>query len=228
MLKPETRSRAIFAKVIVEEGRITRGDFDFPDVTGSLEGQIMVDGVAPKEAAIVVTFVNETGDEERRYAKTEPDGYYRIKDLGSGNAQFLVRAKNSEGRVFFLVPQNIFIPEWEETVFEIDLLSGSRIAGRVSGVPEGFGAGVMVLPGDVAVEEINLEVMLDLSRSATVVIDPMGGDEFFASGFEPGAYTVLLMAIKKGTSDPVGEVITGSHSVELEEGEEVFIEHSFD
>ncbi len=226
--RPVTRWRTITAEVIIEEGGTTRGDFDFPAAASSLEGQILVDGVAPEKARVTLRLINEDGDEERRDADTDSDGYYRIGDLGSGNAQLQVRAETSGGRVSFSVAQNVSIPEWEEAVFDIELMSGSHIAGRVSGVPEGFEAGVVVLPGDVAVGEVNLEVAFILIQTATVVIDPMGGDEFFASGFEPGTYTVLFMAIKQGTSDPFGEIITGTYRVEPEDGEEVFIEHTFD
>jgi hypothetical protein len=226
--RPVTRWRTIGAEVIIEEGGTTRGDFDFPAAASSLEGQILIDGVTPKKARITVRLINEDGDEERREADTDSDGYYRIGDLGFGNAQVQVRAENSEGRFFFSAARNVPIPEWEEAVLDIELLSGSRIAGRVSGVPEGFEAGVIVLPGNVVIGEVNLEVAFVLFQTATVNIDPMGGDEFFASGFEPGTYTVLLMAVKQDTSDPFGEIITGTYSVELEEGEEVFIEHSFD
>ena len=96
---------------MIEEGRTTRGDFDFSDATGSVEGQITVDGVTPKKADITVTLLNEDGDEERHHAHADSEGYYRIEDLGSGNARLGVIAESLEGRKFFSAEQNVFIPE---------------------------------------------------------------------------------------------------------------------
>ena len=86
----------------------------------------------------MVVLVKEGEDEERRHAEADSDGYYRIEELGSGNAQLSVRAESLEGGFFFTAARNISVPEWENVVLNIELLSGSLIAGRISGVPESF------------------------------------------------------------------------------------------
>lgn len=220
--------RSIIAEVIIEEGRTTEADFDFPAQTSSLEGQITVNGVAPKKAYIMLALVSEGKDEEQRRADADSDGYYRFEELGSGRAQLSVRAESLEGRIFFTVVRNVSVPELENVSIDIELLSGAFISGRVSGVPEDFEAGVIVLPGDVEVSEVSLEGILDMYQTATVVIDAMGSDEFHATGLDAGTYTVLFLAFKETASDFYGEIIVGSYMVELGDGEEVFIEHSFE
>lgn len=224
----DLKKRIIRAKAVIEEGRTTEADFDFPAQTSSFEGQITVNGVAPKKAYIMLALVSEGKDEEQRRADADSDGYYRFEELGSGRAQLSVRAESLEGRIFFTVVRNVSVPELENVSIDIELLSGAFISGRVSGVPEDFEAGVIVLPGDVEVSEVSLEGILDMYQTATVVIDAMGSDEFHATGLDAGTYTVLFLAFKETASDFYGETITGSYLVELGEGEEVFIEHSFE
>ena len=229
---PGLRSRPvrtfIRARVIIEAGRTTQADFDFQALTSSLEGWITVNGAAPKEADIMITLASEGEMEVRSRTEADSDGYYRFEELVSGHAQLRVHAESLEGWSLFDVTRNVSVPDGEQIFFNIELFSGSLIAGRLSGVPEGFEAGVLVLPGDVEVEELSLEVVADLFEIAAVVIDPMKSDEFQATGLERGTYTVLLLAIKQGVSDPFGEIIVGNYLVELKEGEEVFLEHSFE
>lgn len=221
-------SRSIHSDVVIEEGRTTEANFDFSVLTSSIEGRITVNGVTPKEASIALSLVGENMDLERQFTQSDSDGYYRFEELGFGRAQLAVRAESPDGRIFFTAVRNISIPESEVVVFDVELLAGAVITGRVSGVPENFEAGAIVMSGDVEVGEFSLEAVLDLYETATVTVDLMGSDEFHATGLEPGTYTVLMMAIKQGTSDPFGEIFGGSYVVELGEGEEVFIEHSFE
>lgn len=65
-------------------------------------------------------------------------------------------------------------------------------------------------------------------ETAVVVIDRTEGNEFHATGLEPGTYTVLLLAIKQTESDPFGDIIVGNYLVKLERDQEVFLEHSFE
>ncbi|HIJ65656.1 MAG TPA: carboxypeptidase regulatory-like domain-containing protein, partial [Candidatus Hydrogenedentes bacterium] len=97
--RPESRYRHMDQYGVVEEGRVTVVDFDFPPATATLELTIRVEGETPEQATARVSGAVETssGVESLGFTASDSDGVCTIEDVPSGTVTLEVRARHADG-----------------------------------------------------------------------------------------------------------------------------------
>jgi hypothetical protein len=215
--------------VLIENGRVTHVNFDFPLGAAVLEGSVCY-GNVPASNGFARVYIALAEGEEFRSASCD-DSTFRVDDLPAGHVRVEISAFFPDLRnIVRRKSLDVVLNENELIQITVDFAQGGRLGGLVTGVPPGEGF-VDVLSGAVDPEEVyqyGSSAALSLFGKLLVWQGSVQQDgTFYAVGFDPGTYTVVVSASKDDAST-LAELRASSRAaslvVQLANGQETWVE----
>jgi RNA polymerase sigma factor (sigma-70 family) len=223
-----TSIRRLIRRVLIENGRVTHVNFDFPVGGAVLEGSVCY-GTVPASSGFARVYCALADGEEFRGASFE-GGAFRVDDLPAGSARVEISAFFADLRhIVGRRTHEILLNESKLTQITVDFAQGGRLGGVVTGVAPSD-AWVDVFAGAVDPEEIYEDQGPAGGLFGRLLVwqgSVQQDGTFYAVGFDPGTYTVVVSASKDDAST-LAELRATSRAaslvVQLADGQETWVE----
>ena len=90
------RSRTLIRRVFIEEGTVTRLDFDVPEANGRIRGRVLLGNVHVQSMLIQVN-INAPGGTEEHMMRVRSDGRFEFTGVPSGTGQLEITVQLQSG-----------------------------------------------------------------------------------------------------------------------------------
>ncbi|MFO7974334.1 MAG: carboxypeptidase regulatory-like domain-containing protein [Candidatus Hydrogenedentota bacterium] len=217
-------------RIIVETERTTTADFDLPAQTGSLEGFVAVGGEPVSNGHVSVSVAGEDGWTSS-HAQLTSDGSYFIESVPVGEASasvYLPDPSSGQGRH---ETETVEIVAGRVTRLDFDLPLPTFVSGYLSGIKEGEGGYIGLLPGKVKIGPLTQEKIQEYMSMLAGRAEMNPDGTFRMENVEPGTYTVVGVAADPNAPSPEEAIINArivTEVIEVREGEEISIELSIE
>ena len=226
--------RRLTRPVPIENGRVTQVDFDFALASAELEGIVCFGDLPAKEGFARVYIASAEGEEFRSVSFEE--SAFRIEDLPAGTARLEISAFFPDLRnIVRRKDVDVLLNDNEPTQITVDFAQGGRLGGIVTGIPPSE-AWVDVFSGAVDVAELygDPSPMGEAFEAFGRLLVWQGSAQqdgtFYAVGFDPGTYTVVVSLSRDDASTPA-EARAGlrqtSLVVQVADAQETWVEMPF-
>jgi protocatechuate 3,4-dioxygenase beta subunit len=200
---PQGGDRAVIRQVTFDPAQPVVADFRLRtfEASGTLEGDIRIDGNAPNWGVVNVSLPPPAKDESQETWSANVDaGHFRIAGLPAGKVS--VEALCGLGGQRFNQRREAEIQRDGVTRLDFDFYQPVPVSGVVKGVPEGRSARIALLNGVVNIEVLNDKAMRRVYRDmvAQSAVGPDG--EFRFEAVAPGVYTFLAWVPGEKPEDP--------------------------
>jgi len=219
--QPTSTRRNISKTVTIVADQVTTVEFDISEGNAGIEGIIAREGQPVPNASVNLMIWTDEENTEQAHVQADSSGAYKFEGLPAGNATLIVhvfeQGQPNQQRSFQVVLQ-----DREMTRHDVELSGGSKLVGRISGIPDGWFASVVIFRGNIDVSGDMQEVYLENQSlmAGSAVASPEGA--FQIDGVETGSYTVLAVA---GDPQSGGQTYKrGSQMVAVEADGEVNID----
>lgn len=213
-----TSRRSLQKRVDVVADNVVTVDFDIVEGNAAVEGTVSRDG-QPAACFIGVTIRGNEDNIDSVSAETDARGVFKLTGLPPGQANLMVHLRDTnQARAF-----SVQLESGQTTRMDIELSAGSRVTGRVNGVPQDWFGSVVLIRGNVTPPE-NLQALYQEFQTLVAGATQLAGDgSYQIEGIEPGDYTIVAVAMDprsggqtmKHTFQPVTVTEDGEVSVNL-------------
>ena len=209
--------------VVVAEDSVTTVDFDLPEQTGGVEGQITFSEDPAPDCYVTVSTSSETLSSSG-FVQVGADGRYSVNNLPPGPAT--VSAYTRGGSDHRSERAEVEIVGGKVIKQDLHFSKPTVVAGVVHGLQPGEQGVVGILPGEVEIEvsEKKIQEYLGMLAGQTQV---RSDGTFRVSSLEGGVYTVVAVAVNPNESSDIQALMNARMSiqvVEIEEGQEISLE----
>ena len=187
-------ARNLSREVEVVENLETTADLDFPAATSSLEGIVTYHGNAPP-AGFVSARVTALQGREMFTAELDPDGRYALDAIPAGHAEITVSVVPNPP--FTSVARKTVVEVPPETALHQDIAFDDRgmVKGVVTGAPADTQVIVKLLPGSLALTDLDLETLVELTLDSVANTVAANDGPFVFEAIPDGDYTVLAYVL---------------------------------
>jgi len=221
-----TAHRNTTSTAIVEAGKVTRVDFDFPETSAAVEGHVAANGAPVSNALVTIRIDGEDGLSEGYTAAADAEGFYHFENVPGGEASLAAYGGTPVGDArrksarFMVADEGV-------TRHDMDLTPGPcAVSGQID-VPREEGETILsILQGEVVLEEFTMSALERLNGRIVDYAPVIGGVYRFA-GLDVGQYTLLCLSMPSeadSTEDHLGEALVAIEPVRLEDAAEATID----
>ena len=212
-------------QVIVETERTTTADFDLPAQTGSLEGFVMVGGQPVNNGHVSAALVSEEGSTSS-FTQLNGDGSYLLESVPVGEVQAYVYLRDESGGRGRQETETVQIAAGRVTRLDFDLPLPTFVSGYLSGIKEGEGGYIGLLPGEVKIGPLTKEKIQEYMGMLAGQAQMSPDGTFRMENVEPGTYTVVGVAADPNAPSPEEALMNArivTEVIEVREGEELTV-----
>ncbi|MBX7254932.1 MAG: sigma-70 family RNA polymerase sigma factor [Candidatus Hydrogenedentes bacterium] len=210
-------------------GTTTPVDFDFSEVTSSLQGMVTSRGEPVSSGMLRMTVTTTNGEVERFEGTIQADGSYSFSEAPSGTCALVASVELESGnraskQVAFSIAEN------EAHVENIDFNLTTAVRGTIT-IPDTVKDGAIVaLRGEVKIDTLSTELLTSLEPLIAASGRIKDGAYSF-DGLDPGTYTIVAFAYTElpnsdaeGLNTMLSKALFASSVVELKEGAEAVVD----
>jgi RNA polymerase sigma-70 factor, ECF subfamily len=212
--------RRLIQPVVVAQGRVTHANFDLQTWGGSVEGLVHLAGTPAKEG-FVRLYGSTASGREFRHCPLE-GGSFRADGLPPGAILLEVRP-SFEGPRTVVRTKSVEVAIEDNAVnqVDVDFATGGSIAGSVIDLQDGETGWVDVFAGTLDGDQL-----MTAPYGQLIWQGPLRDDGTFeATGFDPGTYTVRVVAKIENAKDGCKPRVLGM-VVDAVDGQETWLELS--
>lgn len=223
MLPEGGRSLVRMASLLTDT--TTPVDFDFGEVTSSLQGMVTSRGEPVPSGRLRMIITTTNGEAERFEGAIHADGSYSFPETPSGTCALVASVELESGnraskQVAFSIAEN------EAHVEDIDFNLTTAVRGAIT-IPDTVRDGAVVaLRGEVKIDTLSTEVLTSL-EPLIAASDRITDGAYSFDGLDPGTYTIVAIAYTElpnsdaeGLNTMLSKALFASSVVELREGAE--------
>ncbi len=215
-------------QIIVETGRTTTANFDLPAQTGTLEGFVSVGGQPVSNGQVSAFLASEAGGTSS-YAQLGSDGSYRIESVAVGEVRASVYLHDFSGARGRQQTETVQIAAGRVTRLDFELPLPTFVSGYLSGLKEGEGGYIGLLPGEVTLGSLTREKITEYLGMLAGQAEMNPDGSFRMENVEPGTYTVVGVAADPTAASAEDALLNArivTDVIEVREGEEITVELS--
>lgn len=186
------QARWIMQRAEVKMGQARQVNFEIPEVSAQIEGEVLLEGQAPATGHISVE-VKGDGGEVMVAVSVEPDGHYVVENLPAGSVTMRVSVQGRDGAQRWKTA-HFRIGEGQTVQQDFEFTPEASIVGTVSGMTPGETATVMAAPGEHGSGPLTQELLAKLDRSMAGLSAVEAGGRFRIEGLEAGTYTLAAFS----------------------------------